>query len=661
MKGLYAKLALDGIRKNKQIYFPYILTCSIMSAMCYIITFLSSPQISGKLPGGDNVSGILNLGTVVIVIFSVLFLFYTNSFLMRRRKKEFGLYNVLGMDKNALGKIILFEFLFTALFSLTLGLIAGTLFSKLAELILLKLLGETPTGELGFSFASMKNTLLFYFGVLFVIMISALYQVRKNDPLELLNSEKSGEKTPKANPIAGAVGIVMLCAAYYMAVSVTDPLSALGLFFAAVLLVIGATYLIMISGSVMICKLLQKNKKFYYTPKHFISVSLMSYRMKRNGAGLASICIISTMVLVMLSTTTCLYFGVEDSLRSTCPSEINVKVSFKNADDMGKENIAVLDREIISAADKNNLKLKDEKNFPFVLWQNEESDDENKEAQIFYIAPLSAYNAANGTNETLKDDEVLLHEFFSEYKDDKIRLNQVEFNLKNKVKHTIAGLSNPVGAEKIYLAIVPDENVLLKLFSDESAIEGRASFYGMFGYDTDQNAPIDSESGLDSTLAESITNEEGAKYETLSVSVCSIDRADYYSSYGSLLFLAVVLSLMFLIAAVLMIYYKQISEGFEDAGRFSIMRRVGMTKDEIKRNINSQILMVFFLPLMMAALHLVFAFPMIRKMLLLFGLNNIKLFTETTLISFAVFALFYTLVYKLTSNEYYKIVSEIKK
>ena len=183
----------------------------------------------------------------------------------------------------------------------------------------------------------------------------------------------------------------------------------------------------------------------------------------------------------------------------------------------------------------------------------------------------------------------------------------------------------------------------------------------MFGYDTDQNAPIDSESGLDSTLAESITNEEGAKYETLSVSVCSIDRADYYSSYGSLLFLAVVLSLVFLIAAVLMIYYKQISEGFEDAGRFSIMRRVGMTKDEIKRNINSQILMVFFLPLMMAALHLVFAFPMIRKMLLLFGLNNIKLFTETTLISFAVFALFYTLVYKLTSNEYYKIVSEIKK
>ena len=538
---LYTRLAWDGIRKNKRLYLPYLLTCVGMVTLYYMMSELCGSPLLDSMRGGTSSRLVLGLGTWVIAIFSALFLFYTNSFLVRRRQREFGLYHVLGLGKRHIALLCAIETLLTAAIALATGLVIGIGLSFAVELGL----RTSIRAEVDFAFrvsgAVVAKTVLVYLAIFLLILLSTLVKVGRGTAVSLLRSESCGEKPPRTNVLVAVLGAVLLVAAYGMAVSIQEPLQAMALFFVAVILVILGTYLLFIAGSVALCRALQKNKSYYYQSRHFVSVSSMTYRMKRNGAGLASICILATMVLVMLSSSACLYFGAEDSLNVTYPHEFSLTVWARDAEALPKLE-AVLDAAGAPYGVEIWRRGEVEQNGEEVIWSGQFDTGLSREQQL-------ALGGAIG--EALNDPD------------------------------TTQGFSRSFRAEA----------------ADE-----------------------------------------------------------FYGTYGSLFFIGIVLSVLFICAAVLIIYYKQLCEGYEDQPRFAIMQKVGMTAPDIRRSVNSQLLTVFFLPLAGAALHMAFAFPMIRRVLLVFSLNNTALFVATALISLAVLSVVYTLVYRATSNAYYRIV-----
>lgn len=678
--GFYPKLAFDGIRKNRRMYVPFICTCIGMVMMFYIISYLHYSDTIASMNGGQIMRSTLNLGSIVVGIFSCIFLFYTNSFLIRRRKKEFGLYHILGMGKLNIARILFWETLLTAVISLVLGIGFGILFSKLAELAMARLTHAQIIYSMHISPDSILFTLT-VFGCIFILLFfNTLRQVHFSNAITLVKSESVGEKPPKGNILLGLLGMICLAAAYYLAVTVADPVSALGMFFIAVILVIVGTYLIMIAGSVLFCRLLQKNKRYYYKANHFVSISSMAYRMKRNGAGLASICILATMVLVMLSTTVSLYFGMDDVLSNRYPYQFNTTASYNSFDTMSDENTASIRKLASDAMDKYECTPSNVSDYrsacfygylidnDFVCDTPFDSHSETTnylEGKIFYFVPLSDYNNMMGTNETLASDEALLFSTRdSAYNESTISFEHgMTYTIKKQIdKFRPDGNSNSMAnISTIFVLIVPDIHTAVDAIAALPGNEKSVYFYWHYNFDTNLNRDdqILLANDLSSTISDFFT--QSYKQNT-GIMRCQFEsRAanyeEFLADFGSLFYLAIVLSIVFLIAAVLIIYYKQISEGYEDQARFDIMQKVGMTKREIKKSINSQLLTVFFLPLVGAGIHLIFAFPMIRKILLLFNLTNLHLYTIVTLISFGAFALFYTIVYRITSNAYYHIVS----
>lgn len=682
-----------GIRKNSRLYVPYILASMGMAAMYYIVAYLSTSSLLESTPGGNVMQGMLGLGMYVIVVFSLLFLFYTNSFLTRRRKKEFGLYNILGMGKWNLAKILVWESLTSAVISLGGGLIAGITFSKFAELGMVNILMGEATFSLSLGGKAIAETLKWFSIIFLLILIHTLREIRGASAMELLHSENAGEKPPRANWILALAGIVILGAAYYMAVTIQDPMDALLWFFVAVIMVILATYLLFIAGSVTICRLLQKNKSYYYKTSHFVSVSSMAYRMKRNGAGLASICILCTMVLVMLSGTVCLYVGTEDSLRSRYPRNIILDTAFAGIEDMEDgemDRIRDVAGQAVEKVGDGEIKGENILDYRLAEFSGVITDgridtyDDGANAfqansyakvwQIFMI-PLEDYNRVMNQNETLESNEWMIYTKKSDYTEDTIAINDGETKRIKKVVPDF--VDNGVDAEQIIPSMylfVPD------LAAAAEPLEGLRNEWGNpimslhwnYGFDLDCKDEIQPqildqiEVALrpeETTLAseqENVENTEDSEEIPAVLVSCegvAKERANFYGIYGSLFFLGILLGIVFVFAAVLIIYYKQISEGYEDQSRFEIMQKVGMTEKDIKRSVNSQVLTVFFLPLIMAGVHLSFAFPMVHKLLILFSLTNLKLLLFVTAGCYLIFALFYILVYRITSRGYYKIVS----
>ncbi len=678
--GFYPKFALDGIRKNKQLYVPYILTCIGMVMMYYIILFLKNTETIDYEHGSGTIRMVLGLGGVVISIFSAIFLFYTNSFLIRRRKKEFGLYNILGMNKWNIGRILLWESVIIAVISLITGLALGIVFSKLAELTFKNILKVETTYELSVSFESVKLSAIVFMIIFALLFLNSLRQIKFSNAINLLRSENTGEKPPKANYIIGISGFIILAGAYYIAVTTQNPVAAIFIFFIAVLMVIFGTYLIFIAGSVLLCKLLQKNKNYYYKSNHFVSVSSMAYRMKRNGAGLASICILATMVLVMLSSTTSLYFGAEDAIKSIYPKEINMYLRSQNINFIDDENISLLKNKIVEICTKYNTNIQNNYEYRYaVITGSVQNDVIETDAGVvnnsvnafnsfdhvcdFYFIQLDDYNHIMNTNETLELDEVYIYTNKIDYKYDNIIFNGG--NSYKVMKHVDRFISNDDGV----MNYVPNMFIVVKDFDDGLGNLVNLKDYNdnqmvsyRWKYEFDTGLESDEQIVLSHDIYNSLKDYLSINYDNLRFDCDSREenRGDFFDSYASIFFLGILLSIVFILAAVLIIYYKQISEGYEDQARFDIMQKVGMTKKEIRKSINSQLLTVFFLPLLFAGMHLIFAFPIIRKLLLVLNLNNVKLYAITTIISFLIFALFYTCVYRITSNVYFNIVSGTK-
>lgn len=678
----FAKLAWTGIRNNRRFYLPYILTCTAMVVIYYIISFLTTNPLFDQMVGGSIMQSLLMLGSAVICIFSVIFLFYTNSFLTKRRKKEFGLYNILGMGKRNLSWILCWESLIIGVVSMVAGIFMGIIFSKLAELAMTNILLLESNYAFYVSPGAIVDTVKMFALIFLLLLGNMLYQVWKSKPMELLHSEQVGEKPPKVNWLFALTGIVILAGAYYLAVSIKDPVAALLWFFVAVIMVIVATYLLFISGSVALCRLLQKNKRYYYKANHFVSVSSMGYRMKRNGASLASICILCTMVLVMLMSTGCLYIGIEDSLRERYARNIMFDVTSENLGlsdseyardlrgvvekstrDNGETAKNVLDYSIV---DFGGYVTKDK-----VYFDPNEIMFQANTWQMFVIS-LEDYNRLAGTKETLEQDEALCYVSKTDYDYDTVTIGNEEqektWNIKKQVEKFVNSGADAAQIMPSMFLIVPDvEEALAPWLSIMKENEGQEMrMHWIYGVDVPcdderQQAIFNDMVENVGALNERMADENGEiPIESCSYECVATERASFYELYGGLFFLGIMLGLVFVLAAVLMMYYKQLSEGYEDQARFEIMQKVGMTMRQIKKSINSQVLTVFFLPLMVAVLHLAFAFPLVYKMLLMLGFSNQNMLIMVTVACVLVFALFYILVYNITSKAYYKIVSSLQ-
>ena len=670
---LYLRLALSGIGKNKKLYVPYLLTCVGMVMMSHILQSLSYSPALRMMRGGSQMEFILSLGKLVVAVFAGLFLLYTNSFLIRRRNKEFGLYNVLGMDKNALSWVIFWENLIAALVGLGFGLLFGISLYKLAELALLNLIHGAVDYSFVISLESVEFTLCVFLPIFALLMVKSLWQVRRARPLELLKSEHAGEKPPRANYLFGLAGAAILAGAYWLSVSSSNAMSAFTWFFVAVIMVILATYLLMISGSVTLCRLLQKNRKYYYQKQHFVSVSSMAYRMKRNGAGLASICVLSTMVLVMISSTSSLYIGMEESIQTRYPHDSGFSVNMERLEFMDEAHVSQVREQFEKLFLEKNVEPKNVEQYRYatiagVLNGNKINPDASDATfstldysilrQVFFI-PVEDYNAIKGTDLILEPGQAMVGCLRCSYEDSSFRLGELELEI-------VGQLPEHMDTGEAIVSVAPSMTLVVSDLSELEPLDSLADYKGRKMLNTCYYYGCD----FDLPDAEIIELHDQQKQAIMPVAFLgknhgygwidecpAQERENVYITFGGLFFIGIMLSGVFIAAAALIIYYKQVSEGYEDQSRFAIMRKVGMTKADIKKSVNSQVLTVFFAPLLLAGVHLAFAFPMVWQLLQMFNLRNLRLVIFTNIGAFLVFCLFYVLIYKLTAGAYYGIVS----
>lgn len=657
--GFYPKLAASNMKKNRKTYFPYVLTCILTIAMFYVFKSLALNPGIEKMFGGSTIAYILELGSFVVALFAFVFLFYTNSFLIKRRKKEFGVFNILGMEKRHLALVLGWETLYVFVISLSAGLAFGIAVDKLMFLLLGKLIGAQVI--LGF-FISIKVIVLTVklAAVIFLLIFAnAVCQIHIAKPVELLRDSSAGEKEPKTKWLMAAAGLICIGSGYYIAITTENPIASIFAFFIAVLLVIIGTYFLFTAGSIAFLKLLRKNKGYYYKTRHFISVSGMIYRMKQNAVGLANICILSTMVLVMVSSTSSMMVGMEDILNTRYTSSFMI-----TSHETEKEREEEVVQTIRMLQNEKKIDIKNETEYPFLDFsafcqgdtftvERNASITAIDSSYVLFFMILDDYNRIEGTQKTLKDGEILIYSNRKSYEEPVLHLFDKKYKVAEKLDHfKVYGIlaANMSNAQFI---VVPDMGELQEICAKQQEVYGEIStdisrFYG-FDSDADEEAQKQFYYELVEALkSRNLNTHTESRAEA---------RMDFASLYGGLFFIGIFLAVLFVTATVLIIYYKQISEGYDDKDRFAIMKKVGMDQREVKAAIRSQVLTVFFLPLFVAGIHVMAAFPLISRLLALMNFVNSRLYIMCTGISFLVFAGMYVIIYVLTARVYYRIVS----
>lgn len=679
MNNIYTKLAGTNIRNNKQLYLPYILSGIMTVAMFYLMLFINNNPGIDKIHGATNLKMIMALGVGVIAIFSYIFIFYTNSFISKRRKKEIGIYNILGMEKRHIAKVLALETVFVAVITIAGGLAAGIVFSKLALMLLYRILGFDETVTF-FVTGNGIRMVCIVFGILyFLTLVYNLMQITFANPIELLRGGNVGEKEPKTKWLMAAAGVACIGTAYYIAITTENPLKVLTLFFIAVLLVIAGTYFLFTAGSIAILKMLRNNKNFYYNKKHFTAVSGMLYRMKQNAAGLASICVLSTMVLIMISTTVSMFAGVQDELSARYPQEIAIYSTYDNVLE-GKDDVTDLVKQTI--ADQGRT-IEQECDYRYLMLMLKQS------GTSFEAASQDSWNDALAmVNVITRENLIAMDDRFTEENTDQPQSGTVSvYSSKPYDADTIrilgkefqVGKSNTFTAEKdMYMSLGFDDDYYIVVDSTDTLkdifalanTEDRITLYrSVSGYDIDGTKAektaceaavsqvleeANKKAGLSDDDTEIVTAANGLTSRYMESR--SANEEEFYSLYGGLFFLGIFLGIIFLMVTVMIIFYKQISEGYDDKQRYEIMEKVGMSNAEVKASIQTQIRMVFFLPIITAAIHVAAAFPMVCRLLMLLNLANTGLFAICLVITILIFAIIYYVVFKLTSRSYYKIV-----
>lgn len=659
-KTFYFRLAFDNLKKNAKMYIPFVLSCILTIMMYYMVSSLSMNPNMMNMIGGDVMQQILSLGIYVITVFAVIFLFYTNSFLIKRRKREFGLFNILGMEKKHLSIVIALESMIVYLVSMVLGIGIGILLDKAFYLLIAKMLNASIALGFYISYQSIVNSIILFLIIFVLMYLFSLIQINLSNPIELLHGDQHGEKEPKTKWLLALIGLICLGTGYYMSVSIQDPVTAFAFFMVAVILVVIGTYMLFTAGSIVILKLLRKNKRYYYKTNHFISVSNMIYRMKQNAVGLGNICILSTMVLVMLSTTISLWVGMNDIIETRFPRDITVSINSVDSnqalytiDDMNyaieqagiqTEDELVYRTLSVSAFNQGNT---------YTFGNENMSLQDISNVVVLYFITLDDYNRTEGTNVSLAPDEVLVFPSGKQFDHKTIDIASNTFKVKGILDSIKADSNYSANLQNSMFVVVDSMDTLFMIDDLQKQAYGDNASYIHTSYDF--NLSKSEEMSVKEATDALIANYPGDTTYMM-VDTQEGNYEDLLSLYASFLFIGIFLSFLFIMATVLIMYYKQITEGYEDKKRFEIMQKVGLDKREVKKTINSQVLTVFFLPLVVAAIHIVFAFPMIEKMLRLLYLDNTNLYIMTTVICFGVFALVYVLIYFLTSKVYYGIV-----
>ncbi len=666
MRNLYPRLAATNLKKNRRFYLPYLLACIVIVALfCIILTLASDPYL-GQMQHGGSVSQVLGFGVLIMALFSAIILFYTNSTFTKQRKREFAIYNILGMEKRHISYVLFWESLYTAAMALFFGLVAAGVFSKLLQLVLVRLIGGEATFGLNIRLMSIGYTAAFFGALFLLLLLNTIRIIHLSNPVQLLRAGSEGEREPRSKWILALLGAVCLAAGYIISLRTNAALYAIQYFFPAVILVIIGTYLTFIALSVVVLKALRKNRRYYYKTSHFATVSGLIYRMSRNAAGLASICILSTMVLVTVSTTVSLYKGVDAYAAVRWPQDMTLTLMTDTRTNTVPDVAPVL-QVVDDAMTRAGLTQSNVHGYRTVRFSTLRSGDaldqftgSGVDAYTVLVLDTEGYADLTGEQVTLAPGEALAWTDGKPF-GDTVTICGRAFRLRQLDSFPLDSGSSIMGLHTLYL-VVPDLDSVLELRAQQNAY---ASEHGgtrsmlNYTYQFDLSGTDDEQLDALHTLLSDPAFESAA--EAANVQYTTDMRADGYptlrSMYGGFLFLGFFLGFVFLFATVLIIYYKQVSEGYDDCGRFRIMQQVGMTPKEVKATIRTQVLLMFFLPLVTAAIHIAFAFPLIKQIVFAFGLQNVHLFLLCTLGTFGVFALLYTFVYLLTARTYYRIVS----
>ncbi|MGM0113813.1 ABC transporter permease [Enterococcus sp. DIV0187] len=656
----YLKLASTNLKKNHRGYLPFLISMLFLVAINTMTQVIVNNEGMRALPGGDSASSMFGLGHIVIMIFTVIFSFYTNSFLLKQRKKELGLYNILGLGKRELYQLMIWESFLSFFIVLITGLITGVVLSKLAFLVLRRLISVGNEFVFQLLPESLGFVFLLFLGIFFLLLLINCWQIKKTNPISLLHGSKKGEQEPKARWIIAILGLVFLGSGYGIAVTIDSPISALTLFFVAIILVILGTYCLFMAGSIALLKLLKRNERFYYKTNHFISISSMMHRMKQNAAGLASICILSTMVLVTVATTGSLFFGQKDVENTRYPRDVMISTvqqpeKVKAAiEAVSAEKQAPITKQVYLTSTKSIMFQP--KNGNYQLTPLEDFYN-SKSATIALISFMTAQEYAKHTDETvnLKDDEIYFYPVSGDVDGNQLKLEDQKFKIKKRI-NKFPGINQQIELTDSFVVILANQSVLEQCLSDwfpKKAVAAENYPEYNFMFNTDLKGE---KNQLD--FAQTLRNQLNQQLGDSQVRI--VDKYTFVSENkiftGGFFFLGIIFGATFILATALIIYYKQISEGIDDRERFEILQKVGMSHREVKKVIRSQVMMVFSFPLVVAVIHLGFAFPLIKKLLVLFGLVNWKLFLLVCVIVTVIFAILYFVVYRLTARSYYQLV-----
>ena len=686
--GFFLKLARSNISKNRRFFLPRILSEAGLLCVFYIVFTLRTDERILQLRGGQYIEVFMSIGTAVMMLLSVILLFYINSFLMKQRKREFGVYNILGLEKRHICRVLFHETALSSLASVVLGLAMGTLFYKLCSLLICQLLNAEII--LGFYFINARSLALS--GAFFLVLDMVSYGVNcvtiaRMKPVEMLSSANVGEREPKVKWALLVLGVLALGGGYYISLTTQNPLKALVLFFVAVILVIIGTYFLFVAGSIFVLKALKKNKRFYYNKKHMSAVSGLLYRMKQNAVGLASIAILATGVLVMISTTVSLYAGAEETVKRNFPQDYYLSARYLqwsdegqllHSEDMPRETLL---RAVEQGAEKNGLTIKEIALQEYLtvsyIYENDtltcervsgNAADNLKGLSVITYITEEMYRSLGGEALNLAKDEIAVCPMDirqSGFDRPTLTIGEDTYQIKTTIPLFPISSGMEAAATNSYGIVVEDESVLAHIFDQQKAAYGEAasdytrriaaSFAGR-GANGDVGEKL--ERDVEAYLKEVAFPQQQKPGEGMTITGNTVwgARESVTAMCGALLFLGIILGLVCLFATVLIVYYKQVSEGYEDRARFQIMQKVGMSRREVKSTINSQVLLVFFLPLVVAGMHLAFAFPILEKVLHILLLSSTSLFVACSLVTFGVFAAVYTLIYTATARTYYKIV-----
>ena len=666
---LYAKLAKTNLSKNRQNILPYLLSCVGTVIMFYVMSTLALSEGLKKMRGEATIREVMQFGVYIIGLFAVIFLIYSNSFLMKRRQKEIGLYNILGLERNHIGIVLLLETIFTTILSLTGGIAIGILASKLSLLLLLRLL-HIPA-VLGF-YISTKGiiTCLLMFGAIFLlILLLNLRRIHLSRPVELLRGNNTGEREPKAKWLMALLGFICLGIGYYLAITTESPIKAITIFLLAVILVMAGTYLLFTAGSIVILKFLHRRKSFYYRTGNFISISGMLYRMKQNAIGLASICILSTGVLLMISMTVSIYFGMNDIMVNRYPYDTDISITGVSKEECQTAietfEKAISDNKVPVAKKAEEIYLTIISHIDHGQIQIAEPNALSDSGSVLTLSLLrkSEYEKLTGTDSALQDGEILAWASKMTEKSDSLTVNDSVFTVKKWLDDSPLTCGHDiVYGNAVFVVTDSDfekfDEMRTEMYKNTSATPAGQDLTVHLGLNitgSDETKIAYGTPVLDAIKALQ-DNGQLSDNSWITSGIRAQEYDSYYADNGSLLFIGIFLGSLFLLGTAMIIYYKQISEGYEDQNRFEIMQKVGLSHREVKSSIRRQILMVFFLPLLMAMLHISMAFPLIRRMLLLFGMTNTRLFIGCTAGTVLIFALVYGLIYLMTAKSYYHIV-----